>query len=314
VSGSATTPNGVVMGGFRQDVTFIHGPGDSAVRAATLSKLAVVVVDEGPLSVALAPPAGPRPIDGTFDLAVKLTRAHDFTEPVEVSFPCLPPGVEAPTSVVIPADKSEAVVTLVAHPTAEAGAWRIGVEAKPASPARGRRDPLAAAAPMAAGGRRTRRTAVGALPVSSELAPITVAEPFVKGQFLPVAGEQGKSTTVVCRIGTSAPLPGPFTARLDGLPPRASTKPVTLKPDAKQAEFEVAVEATAPTGSHPSLVCELVGEIAGQKVVYRIGRGGVFSVNAPGAVKTDAAGKPLSPLEALRQNQKSPTKNGSNQP
>jgi hypothetical protein len=61
-------------------------------------------------------------------------------------------------------------------------------------------------------------------------------------------------------------------------------------------------------------VCELVGEIAGQKVVYRIGRGGVFSVNAPGAVKTDPSGKPLSPLDALRQNQKSPSKTGSNQP
>ena len=64
--------------------------------------------------------------------------------------------------------------------------------------------------------------------------------------------------------------------------------------------FDVTVDPTTPPGATPSLVCELAGEVGGRKVVYRVGRGGVFTVNVPGGVKTDATGKPLSPLEALR--------------
>ena len=117
-----------ITGGFTQVVTLVAGPGDSALHAVELSKLAVVVVEESPFAVSVAPPAAPLVPDGTLDVVVKVTRAKDFTEPLEISFPSLPPGVEAPTSVVIPADKSEIVVTLVAYPAAELGDWRLLIE------------------------------------------------------------------------------------------------------------------------------------------------------------------------------------------
>jgi hypothetical protein len=153
--GETQTP---VRGGFRQEVNLIPGPGDSSFHTVTLSRLAVVVAEEGPLSVAVVPPAGPFAVDDTRDLAVKVTRAKGFAEPVEVRFPCLPPGVEAPAAVVVPPDRAEAVITLVAHPSAEIGDWPLMVEAKPATAVRGRRDPLLAGArqhpPAAAPGGR----------------------------------------------------------------------------------------------------------------------------------------------------------------
>jgi hypothetical protein len=97
---------------------------------------------------------------------------------------------------------------------------------------------------------------------------------------------------------------GTFTAKLDGLPPRAAAQPVEVRGGAKRVEFAVTADATTPAGAHDALVCELAGTVGGQKVVYRVGRGGVLKVDAPGAVKTDAAGKPLSPLDALRQQEK----------
>ncbi len=57
-------------------------------------------------------------------------------------------------------------------------------------------------------------------------------------------------------------------------------------------------------GTHDALILELAGTAGGQKVVYRVGRGAALKVDAPGAIKTDATGKPLSPLEALRQQEK----------
>lgn len=300
---------GKVTGGFSQVVTLSQGPGDSAFHAATVDKLAVVVTEEAPFSVAVVPPTTAAPVDGTLDLAVRLNRGKDFADPVEVFFPWLPPGTETPASVVIPGDKSEAVVTLVAHPAAEPGEWKLVAEAKVASPARVRRDPLAAPTPTPKGagtGRRPGRSAEGLPPVASNLVAITVAAAPVKGAFRPAAGEQGKATKVVCTLDLPAGLTGPFTAKLDGLPPRTVAPPVEVATGSKTVEFAVTVDKDTPPTPYPSLVCELAGQVGGRKVVYRLGRGGVLAVNPPGGGKTDAAGKPLSPLEALRQAEKKP--------
>lgn len=307
---------GGVTGGFSQVVTLSQGPGDSAYHATAVDKLAVVVTEEAPFSVAVLPPATAAPVDGTLDLMVKLTRAKDFSDPVEVFFPWLPPGTETPASVVIPGDQSEAVVTLVAHPAAEPGDWKLVAEAKVAAASRVRRDPQAGAMPGmdpppagagGAGGRgRRRRSAEGLPPVASNVVPLAVAAAPVKGAFKPAAGEQGKAAAVVCTLDLPAGLAGPFTAKLDGLPPRTVAPLVEVPAGAKQVTFAVAVDKDTPPTPYPSLVCELAGEAGGRKVVYRVGRGGVLTVNPPGGGKTDAAGKPLSPLEALRHAEKKP--------
>lgn len=302
LNGSGGNAGKPIRGGFRQEVNLIPGPGDSSFNRVTLSQLAVVVAEEGPLSVTVVPPSGPFAADGTRDVTVQVTRANGFSGPVELSFPCLPPGVEAPTAVVVPAEKGEAVVTLIAHPSAEVGDWRLAVEAKPATAPRGRRDPLVAGAGNSL--RQRRRVAEGTLAVASQLLAVKVAAAPVKGRFLAAAAEQGKSVKVVCELGPGEPLPAGLTAKLDGLPPRATAELVELKPGARRVEFRVAVAATTPAGVHPSLVCELAGRVGGQRVVYRVGRGGTLTVHAPGAVKTDASGKALNPLDALRQSER----------
>jgi hypothetical protein len=298
VNGVGGRAEDAIRGGFRQEVNLTAGPGDSSFQTVALSRLAVVVTEEEPFSVALIPPCRPFAVDSTLDLTVNVTRAKGFTEPIEVSFPCLPPGVEAPTTVMVPADKAEAGVTLIAHPSAEVGDWRMAVEAKPGAAPRGRRDPLVAGAGNTI--RSRRRVAEGVLPVASDLLAVKVAQPPMKGHFLPVSAEQGKVVTVTCQFDSVAPLSETFTARLDGLPPRATAKSIELKPGARQVEFTVAIDATTPLGERSSLVCELTGKVGEQKVVYRIGRGGVLVVLPPGAVKSDASGKVLSPLDVLR--------------
>jgi hypothetical protein len=284
-------------------VRLIPGPGDLAIHSVEVSKLAIVVVEGSPYSVHLVPPAAPLVPDGTLDMTVKVTRETGFLEPLDVVFPSLPPGVEAPTSVQVPADKTEVVVTLVGYPPAEVGEWRLIAEARPARPGRGPRDPLAAV-PMGMGGRRKRPAAEDAVPVASEVISLKVAGPPVRGRFTPAAGEQGKSVTVRCQLETGTPLADTLTAKLDGLPPRATAGPVEVRGNARQVEFQVALDPTTPPGEYRALVCELTGSVGGHKVVYRVGRGGSLRVDVPGSVKTDATDKSLSPLDALRQEQK----------
>jgi hypothetical protein len=252
--------------------------------------------------VSIVPPTAPLAADGTLEVTVKVTREKDFNASLAVSFPSLPPGVECPASVVIPVDKSDGVVTLAAQAGADLGRWELVAEVAIARSERiNREENLGFGTP---GGRRSRRQAEGIPPVSSTLTAINVAEPPTKGVFEPVVVEQGKTTKVVCRLEGTSPLSGTFTAKLDGLPPRATTGPVEVNGDAKQVEFTVAVDATTPPGEYRSLVCELAGTVGRQKVVYRLGRGAAFKVEMPGGVKIDANGKPLSPLDALRLEQK----------
>jgi hypothetical protein len=105
---------------------------------------------------------------------------------------------------------------------------------------------------------------------------------------------------------------GSMQAMLEGLPPRASAKPVSLTPGLRRLEFPVTVPATTPIGEYDSLRCRLTGEVDGQVLVYRVGRGGVLRVVAPGALALDANGKPLSPLEALRRKEHGLAASGKN--
>jgi hypothetical protein len=133
---------------------------------------------------------------------------------------------------------------------------------------------------------------------------------LVKAKFAPAAGEQGKTVAVQCQLDEGAQLPDKLTATLDGLPPRTTAQPVNVAGSARKVEFKVNIDPTTPPGEHRSLVCELTGAVDGQKVVYRVGRGGSLRVDVPGSVKTDEKGTPLSPLEALRLEQKRPAPPG----
>ena len=289
---------GSTSGGFTQTATLVAGPGDLSLHDVSVSKLAVVVVEEAPLRVTLDEPKAALTTDGSLDVTVRLQRGGDFEDAVEITFPFLPPGVETPASVVIPAGKSETTVTLVAKRTASIGDWPVFVEAKPApvSATRERRDPDAPR-PM---GRRSRRSAGSIPPVASQVVAVRVSAPPVLGTITPTVAEQGKTTTVKLAFTEGMP-PAGFTATLAGLPPRVTAKPAIVSGNAKSIEFAVSIDASTPLGDHPSLVCELSGKVGSQAVIYRVGRSGTLTVYPPGGVATDKDGKPLSRLEALRQ-------------
>ncbi len=64
-----------ITGGFTQIINLVRGPGDSALHSLALPKLAVVVVEESPLTVNIVPPVAPLAVDGTLDVTVRVTRA-----------------------------------------------------------------------------------------------------------------------------------------------------------------------------------------------------------------------------------------------
>ena len=312
IKGMANTPNGTVLGGFRQTVDLVPASGDSSYQSVTVDRLAVVVTEEAPYRVSLSEPKASLARDGAIEVVATVERAQGFEEPIEVSLPYLPPGVEMEGPIVVSPSESKAVFRLFARPDADPVSWRLTAEVKPAVARRDRRemtlalqntlDPAAAGG--AGGGRRRRAPVEGVPQVASRFVPIELSPSSISGHFDLAAAEQGQAVVVACSLEFASPLPGPMVATLEGLPPRATAKPVEIKPGGRRVEFPVDVAATTPLGEHDSLVCRLTGEVDGQVVVYQVGRGGILKVVAPGTLAVDAQGKVLSALEALRRKER----------
>ncbi|MCX7701875.1 MAG: PPC domain-containing protein, partial [Gemmataceae bacterium] len=146
VTASSEGPDGRVTGGFQQIIPLVRGPGDTNLHSVTVDRLTVVVVEEVPYRVSIDPPKVPLSADGTLDLDVAVQRAAEFTEPLEVLFPALPPGVTCPATVLIPPGVERKTVTLTASRHADPGDWQLVAEVRVARASRATRDPLSVGA------------------------------------------------------------------------------------------------------------------------------------------------------------------------
>jgi hypothetical protein len=306
LSGIASTTAGTVVGGFEHVVDLIPAMGDSSYHTVVVNELAIVVTEAAPYHVELGAPKAALTRDGAIELSAKVTRAQGFHEPIEVSLPYLPPGVEMDGPAIISAGQSQAMLRLFARPDADPTPWRLAAEARQAPPRRDRREmTMALMAQLGGAGARRRRAPVEGLPqVSSAFVSLDLVPATMSGRFIAVAAEQGKTATVTCELEYANPSPCKFVATLEGLPPRTTAKPVDVPPGARRIDFQLNVSPTAPIGEHDSLVCRLTSEIDGQPLSHRVGRGGQFKINAPGAIALGPDGKPQSPLEALRRKEK----------
>ncbi|MBC8117222.1 MAG: hypothetical protein H7062_22735 [Candidatus Saccharimonas sp.] len=293
-----------VTGQFVQMVNLVSAPADASFQSIEVDRLAVAVVEESPLTVTLEEPKAALAQDGTIGFQIRVDRASGFEGPVDVAFPFLPPWVDGPPSITIPADQSSAIYTARAFPQVQPRTWRIAAEAKAGSPpARSAAMEAAPGAPSARPSRRSRSRSVSTVAVASSLVTLQVSKSPVTGAIGTVTAEQGKEIKLVCSLQSHGPLPKQMTATLEGLPNRVATSPVTVSSKDQQVTFIVKLEPTAPVGSFPSLVCRLTGTIDGQEVSCCVGRGGVLKIESAGALVTDATGRPLSPLEVLRRSQ-----------
>ena len=120
----------------------------------TVDRLAVAVTEEAPYSIEVVEPKVPLVRGGSMDLKVVAKRKAGFTAPIAVSLPWNPPGIGSAGGVAIPEKQNEAVIPLNADGGAELKTWKIVVNGSSDGP-------------------------TGPLTVSSQLAKLTVAAPFV---------------------------------------------------------------------------------------------------------------------------------------
>lgn len=296
-----------VTGGFVQIVDLVGGSADTLFQSVEVNRLAVAVVEPSVFSISLDEPKSTLSQDGTIALKVHVERMAGFDGAIDITSPVLPAWVDGPEKITIPAGESTGVLTLHAFPQAEPRTWPFCIQAAPGKSAQSTESSTNAATPRRRGGSRSK--SASATPVSSKLIALQVDKSPVTGTIGAVAAEQGKELTLVCQIKSPGRLPAKLTATLEGLPNRVSASPVTVSSNDHSVQFTVKLEATAPVGSFEDLVCRLAGTIDGDEVSYCVGRGGTLRIEPVGNLVIDDSGRPLSPLEVLRQSRKQ-TANG----
>ena len=311
------TDSTTVLGEFEQVVDLVNASADRLYQSASVDRLAMAVIEPAPFTIELERPEAILVKDGTVELTVRVTRSADFNGPVDVTFPFLPPWVDGPAKITIPADKTTGVYLAHAFPQAMPRTWQICAEARAAvavSREQMSSDPAANPTP-----RRSRRgKKANDVPVASQLVDLSIGDSPVTGTIGRVAAEQGTTVQVVCSIERSGTVPDELEATLEGLPNRVQADPVQIGARDSAAKFQIRFDSTAPIGEFNSLVCRLSGKIKGQVVSYSVGRGGILTITSPGGLLTDAQGRPLTKLDALRQTQsaapsKNPTSDAPNQ-
>src|SRR5208282_1912381 len=153
------------------------------VWSRTVDRLAVAVTEECPYTIEIVEPKVPLVRGGSMGLKVRAVRKPGFKAAIGVYLPWNPPGVGSAGGVAIPEGQNEAVIPMNADGGAELRTWKIVVNG-------------------ASG------VASGPIMVSSQLANLTISQPFVNLTYLAASVDQGKEVDMAVKVTKIVDFPG----------------------------------------------------------------------------------------------------------
>jgi hypothetical protein len=275
---------------FEQMSVLVFGQNNVNVWSRTVDRLAVAVCEECPYSIEIVEPKVPLVRGGSMGLKVRAIRKPGFKAAIAVSLPWNPPGVGSGGGIAIPEGQNEAVIPVNADGGAELRTWKIVVQG-------------------ASG------VASGPIVVSSQLANLTIAAPYLGLTYQAASVEQGKEVDMAVKVAKAVDFAGEAAVTLIGLPNKVTTDVRKITKDTTDLVFHIKTDKVSPAGNHASLFCQVVIMQNGEPIVHNIGTGALRidvplppKANAPAAPAVAAAApkpaaaaaKPLSRLEKLR--------------
>jgi hypothetical protein len=279
LTGKPVDPNQKFPSRFEQSLILVGVPNQGIYWQHTLDRAAVAVGEEVPFKISIVEPKVPLVQNGSMNLKVVAERKPDFKAPITVQMLFNPPGVGSASSVVIPENQTEALYPINANGGAQVRKWRIAI--------------LGTAA-------------VGNGPawVSSQLATLEVAPPFVAFALERAASEQGKNTEMHCKVQVGTPFAGAAKVQLIGLPNKVTTVGKEITKDTKDFSFPLTIDKASPPGQHRNLFCQVVVVQNGEPILHNVGSGELRidvplppKANAPPPPPMPVAQKPAAPME-----------------
>ncbi len=291
VTGKPADPKLNIPSEFNQMSVLVLGQNQVNVWSRTVDRLAVAVTEECPYSIEIVEPKVPLVRSGSMGLKVRAIRKPGFKAGIYVYLPYNPPGVGSGGGISIPEGQNEAVIPMNADGGAELRTWKIVVNG-------------------ASG------VASGPIMVSSQLANLTIANPFVGLSFVAASVDQGKEVDMAVKVAKAVDFPGEAQVTLVGLPNKVTTDVKKITKDTTDLAFHIKTDKVSPAGNHASLFCQVVITQNGEPIVHNIGTGTLRidvplppKANAPAPAPVVAAppkpaapvaAKPLTRLEKLR--------------
>jgi hypothetical protein len=255
---TATGINGTsrVSGKFYQDVDLVEGPNNTTYYSTSVDKLCVAVTREAPFKLRIAKPPVPIVQGGSMRLEIDAERDPGFAEPIEVQMVWNPPEITSQSEATIAKDATNVFYTLNASGGADARTWRIAV--------------LGHA-----------KVNDGDVYVSSQLAPLSVASPFLTGKIETTWVTPGKPGKLTVDLGQQKPFVGKAVIRLCGLPEKITAADREITQGDKEAVFDLTVDAKCPPGPVKNLFCAVDVMQDGQAIPHTIAAGGILRVVPP---------------------------------
>ena len=239
----------------RQGFALNNRPNELPMHLVWLDRYALAVVDPAPFHVELAQPEIPLAQNGELLLKVKLDRAPDFKDAVEIQTDWLPPGVSKAGTATIPAGKNEGDFHIQANNKAAAGIYKIAMSA------------------TTTGG--DAYSGNGRMRASSEFVELTVSEPYLTIDLKHSAVERGQKGEITGVIRPNKPFPGKATVTLKRLP--NGVKMVGAPPEITatdtQVTFQIQADPDALAGLYKDLACEVTVKENGQSIHQQTGSG-----------------------------------------
>jgi hypothetical protein len=295
ILGRHADPAQKILGAFEQSIILVGVPNQGVYWKLDVDRAAVAVTEEVPFKISIVEPKAPLVQNGSMNLKIVAERKAGYKAPITIVPLFNPPGVGSATSATIAEGQTETVLPMNAAPGAPARKWKIAVLA-------------------------TAPVGNGPVWVSSQLATLEVAPPFLTFAMERAAGEQGKEAELFCKVQHTTPFQGPAKVHLVGLPPKVTVSDMDITNDTKEFSFKLGLAKDSPPGQHKNLFCQVVVTQNGEAVVHNLG-GSELRIDVPlppkanepppapmpMATKPPAPAKPpekrLSRLEQLRKEQ-----------
>jgi hypothetical protein len=262
---TASSPDSTkpVSGGVQQNFDMVLVNNVGTYHQFMTDKLAAAVAEEVPFKLSIIEPKTPLVQFGTLDLKISAERQPGFDEPISVRMLWNPPGLASVPDVTIPKGENSVTYRLNANGTADLHSWKIAVLG-------------------------SSKVGAGTAWVSSQLARLSVAEPFLLLKLDRAITKPGQSFKLIGKLDQKIPFEGKASVKLMGLPAGCSTSEQQITKDDKEVVFEVTTDETAPVGSHRSLFCSVVVTQEGEPITFNVGNGGVLRIDAPKIVAAEA--------------------------
>jgi hypothetical protein len=260
-------PNQKISGGFEQTVELATGgPGQSVYWKCDVTRAAVAVTEEVPFKINIVEPKVPLVQNGSMNLKVVVERKPEYKAPITLIMPFNPPGVGSASSVTIPEGQNEALYPINANGGAQVRKWKIVILA-------------------------TATVGNGPVWVSSQLATLEIAPPYLAFAMEKNAVEQGKEAELFCKVQHTTPFDGSAKVRLVGLPNAATAPEMDITKETKEFAFKVTTAKESPAGTHKNLFCQVVITQNGEPVVHNVG-GTELRIDVPLPPKPAVAAAP----------------------